>query len=140
MATPKTVVDSSVDLDEAVLNLFLRAGKAQVKVNYFVLAFVAASNAVTVDSAWDSDGEIVDADLSWNAGSTQIDVTLSGFTAVPVAFATHHVTSTSSNVGHVIAEGLSTSTARVVFLDAAAGPSKVDPSHDIEVNVLFIGV
>jgi hypothetical protein len=56
MATPKTVTDASSDLDEAVLNLFLRAGKLQVKINYCVVLFTASTNAVTVNSARDSDG------------------------------------------------------------------------------------
>lgn len=65
-ATPKTFTDNSSDVDEANLNLFVRGGKLQVKVNYLVFIFTAATNVVTVQSSWDSDGEVIDADLVWN--------------------------------------------------------------------------
>ena len=84
-ATPKTITDDSSDLDEANLNLFVRGGKLQVKVNYFQLLFTASTNAVTVVGTVDSDGEVISADLTWDAGATTIDVTLSGFSIIPDA-------------------------------------------------------
>jgi hypothetical protein len=98
MATPKTVTDASSDLDEAVLNLFVRGGKVQVKVNYWSLTFTASTNAVTINTAWDSDGEIVDGDLVWNAGTTKIDITLTGFVKTPVVLA-QIVSNSSTNIG-----------------------------------------
>ena len=88
MATPKTITDASSDLDEAVLNLFVRGGKLQVKMNYAVLLFTAATNAVTVSATGDSDGEIVSGDCTWSAGSLRIEVTLTGFSVAPMVMAT----------------------------------------------------
>ncbi len=87
MATPKTVIDGSTDLDEGVLNLFLRAGKSEVKANWFHMKFTATTNAVDVLSWADSDGEVVSGDLAWNATDVRVEVTLTGFTLRPVPFA-----------------------------------------------------
>lgn len=136
-ATPKTVTDASSDLDEAVLNMFVRGGKLQVKVNYLVLKFEASGNAVTVSSS-DSDGEIVDGDLSWNAGSTLIDIVLSGFSAAPVVVASIAVNS-STNVEKVRVRTSSSTAAELIFQSAATPGVSTDPDGDMYVNLLFIG-
>jgi hypothetical protein len=130
MATPKTVTDASSDLDEAVLNLFLRAGKVQVKINYCSILFTAATNVATVSSLWDSDGEIVSGDLSWV--STEINVVLTGFTAAPVALASIAQNS-STNVGAVLPR-TDSSTAFLRFVGTGAGETAVDPDANIAVN------
>ena len=139
-ATPKTITDASSDLDEANLNLFVRGGKLQVKVNYCVIKFEAAGNAVTVYAARDSDGEIVDGDLSWNAGSVQVEIVLSGFSAAPVGQATIRAPgNASTNVEKVQIDTTSSTAAILHFMSSATPGAKVDPDGDMYVNVLFIG-
>ena len=136
-ATPKTITDASSDLDEANLNLFVRGGKLQVKVNYLALKFEAAGNAVTVHGV-DSDGEIVDGDLTWNAGSTCIDVTLSGFSAIPVMLATLR-TNGSTNVEKLEVTAADANTGVISFMSNATPGEAVDPDGDVYVNLLVIG-
>ena len=136
-ATPKTITDASSDLDEANLNLFVRGGKLQVKVNYLALKFEADGNAVTVHGV-DSDGEIVDGDLTWNAGSTCIDVTLSGFSAIPVMLATLR-TNGSTNVEKLEVTAADANTGVISFMSNATPGAAVDPDGDVYVNLLVIG-
>jgi len=136
-ATPKTFTDDSTDLDEATLNLFVRGGKLQVKVNYFELLFTASTNAVTLTAA-DSDGEVIAADLAWNAGSVRIDVTLTGFSTAPIIFAAIS-SNASTNVEKMWAEGIDGTTARIYFKSSATPGASVDPDGDMQVNVLIIG-
>lgn len=138
MATPKTVTDNSSDLDEAVLNLFIRGGKLQVKVNYVVALFTAATNVATVDTSYDSDGEIIDADLTWNAGSTRLDITLSGFSTLPVVQAII-VGNSSTNVDRLYVDATAATNALVKFIGAGPGGSSVDPDGDMTIAVLVIG-
>lgn len=136
-ATPKTITDASSDLDEANLNLFVRGGKLQVKVNYFELLFTASTNAVTLTAA-DSDGEVIDADLTWNAGSVRIDITLTGFSAAPIIVAGIGSNS-STNVEKLRAEGISGTEARIYFISNATPGAAVDPDGDMQINVIIIG-
>ena len=137
-ATPKTFTDGSTDLDEANLNLMVRGGKLQVKVNYFQLLFTASSNAVTVVSAVDSDGEVVSGDLAWNAGAVNIDVTLSGFSTLPVVTATIS-TNASTNVEKLWCDATLSTNATIEFISNATPGAAVDPDGDVEVMVLIIG-
>ena len=137
MATPVVSTDASSNVNAAVLNKYLNAGKLNVKVNYFELLFTASTNAVTVTGA-DSDGEVVSGDLTWNAGSVRIDVTLSGFSVAPVILAAIS-TNTSTNVEKVAASGLSGTSAIIEFLSNATPGVKVDPDGDMQVNVIIIG-
>ena len=137
-ATPKTFTDASTDLDEANLNLFVRGGKLQVKVNYFQLLFTASSNAVTVVSGVDSDGEVVSGDLAWNAGSTQIDITLSGFSTLPVATATIS-TNASTNVEKLWVDATASTNATIEFISSATPGVAVDPNGDMLIMVIIIG-
>jgi hypothetical protein len=137
-ATPKTMIDGSTDVDEDVLNLYVRGGKLQVKVNYLVVLFTAATNAVTVYGTADSDGEIVDGDLSWNAGSTLIDIVLSGFSTLPVGLVTIF-SNGSTNVEKVQVKATSSTAAELRFMSSATPGAAVDPDGDMHVNLLFIG-
>ncbi len=137
-ATPKTVTDASSDLDEAVLNLYVRGGKLQVKVNYFELLFTASSNAVTVVGGTDSDGEVVSGDLAWNAGAVRIDITLSGFSAPPV-FNASISTNSSTNVEKLWCSADSATNARLSFVTNATPGVAVDPNGNMEVMVMVIG-
>ena len=137
-ATPKTITDGSSDLDEANLNLFVRGGKLQVKFNYLVVFFEAAGNAVIVYASRDSDGEIVDGDLSWNAGSTLIDITLSGFSAPPVGIATMRLNG-ATNVEKVHFNATAAATAELYFMSSATPGAQVDPDGDVYVNLIIIG-
>ena len=137
-ATPKTVTDASSDLDEAVLNMFVRGGKLQVKINYFVLLFTAATNAVTVYATADSDGEVISGDLSWNAGSTLVDIVLSGFSTLPVGFVTIF-SNASTNVEKVQIKATSGTAAELRFMSNATPGVPVDPDGDMHVNILFVG-
>lgn len=139
MATPKTFTDNSTDVDEANLNLFLRAGKLQVKINYFVFKFQASDNTVTIVGTFDSDGEVVDADLVWNAGATRVDITVSGFTTKPIPLATI-VDNASTDVAEIEATASSSSLAIVKFKVAGVGPADIDPNGDMQVAVLLIGL
>ena len=139
MATPKTVTDASSDLDEAVLNLFLRAGKLQVKVNYAVIAFTAAGNTVAVSGSFDSDGEIVTGDTSWDAGDVRIEITITGFTAVPVVLG-GIITNSSTNIEKARFEAISSSVVAVTFLSNATPGAATDPDGDMTVNLFLIGV
>lgn len=137
-ATPKTVTDASSDLDEAVLNLFVRGGKLQVKVNYCVITFTAAGNAVAVSGSWDSDGEIVSGDCSWSAGDVRIEVTLTGFSAPPVAIA-QLVANNSTNVEKLWAYASAAGTLLVLFKTNATPGASVDPDGDMQVGLFLIG-
>lgn len=139
MSTPKTIVDASTDLDEAVLNLFLRAGKLQVKVNYCRIDFDAGTNTPTIQGSTDSDGEIVTGDLSWDAGDTEIDIVLSGFTAVPVVMTTL-TGNDSTNIGAVLGRTSSASLVHLRFIGVGAGQTAVDPDNDVRTHVFIIGV
>jgi hypothetical protein len=139
MATPKTITDASSDLDEANLNLFLRAGKLQVKVNYCLIDFDAATDTPTVLGTVDSDGEIVTGDLSWDAVDDEIDIVLTGFTAQPVILTTKDATWSATNVDDVIGRTSSSSAAHIRFVSGASSTA-VDPNGDIRVYVLLIGV
>ena len=138
MATPKTVTDGSSDLDEAVLNLFLRAGKLQVKVNYGTIKFVAATNTPTIDATFDSDGEVITADLAYDAAGN-ITITLSGFTAIAVGLLTIY-SNASTNIGNVLFRPGSTTSGIMRYIGTAAGEAAVDPDGDIYVQFLIIGV
>lgn len=133
-ATPKTFTDGSSDVDEANLNLFVRGGKLQVKVNYCRVLFTAATNTPTVDTG-DSDGEIVTGDLSWSA--TEIEVVLSGFSTAPIAIAVIESNS-STNVEAVLPRLASSSLMSLRFV-SGAGQVAVDPDGDVKVNLLVIG-
>lgn len=137
-ATPKVVTDGSSDLDEAVLNLFVNGIKAQVKVNFFAIQFVASTNTPSVLPGIDSDGEVVTGDLSWNAGTTQIDITLSGFSAAPVAIVVIS-DNNSTNVGDAIPRPNTSSAMSLRFIGASGGDVAVDPDGDVRVQVLLIG-
>jgi len=138
-ATPKTFTDGSTDLDEANLNLFVRGGKLQVKINYLTLLFTASTNVVTAYSGTDSDGEIVDGDLSWNAGETRVDVVLSGFSTNPVVLATIQ-SNGSTNVEKVHVQPMSGGAAAYLrFMSSATPGVAVDPDGDVYVNLAFIG-
>ena len=137
-ATPKTITDGSSDLDEANLNLFLRAGKLQAKVNYCTILFTAAGNAVTIYATVDSDGEIVDGDLSWSAGDVRIEIVLSGFSAKPVALATMY-DNASTNVEKLKIQSQGAAIVHLYFLSNATPGAAVDPDGNVYVNLLFIG-
>ena len=136
-ATPKTITDASSDLDEANLNLFVRGGKLQVKINYLVLKFAESDNACTVHTN-DSDGEVVDGDLTWNVGSTLIDIVLSGFSAAPVGLATL-VSNASTNVEKLFLQLTGAAAAELRFISNATPGAAVDPDGDMYVALLFIG-
>ena len=137
-ATPKTVTDASTDLDEAVLNLYVRGGKLQVKVNYFELLFTASSNAVTVVSGTDSDGEVVSGDLAWNAGAVRIDATLSGFSVPPVMVATISANG-STNIEKVWCTADSLTNGQIKFISDDSPGVATDPNGDMQVMVMAIG-
>ena len=137
-ATPKTFTDGSSDLDEANLNLFVRGGKLQVKVNYFELLFTASTNAVTVNSGVDSDGEVISADLSWNAGGTRLEVIISGFSAPPVVQATIS-SNASTNVEKVWVNPISSTLFYILFKSNATPGTTVDPDGNVELMVTVIG-
>ena len=137
-ATPKTYTDHVDDLDEAVLNMFVRGGKLQVKVNYCVVRFTAATNEVTVHPSNDSDGEIVDGDMTWNAGTSLVDIVLSGFSTAPVGIATI-MSNASTNIEKVRVQATSGTAATLVFLSNATPGANTDPDGDVYVNLLFIG-
>ena len=138
MATPKVVTDGSSDLDEAVLNKFLSVPKAEVKLNYAMIKFVADGNTVTVDATYDSDGEIVTGDLAYDDAGN-ITITLSGFTAIPPGFATIY-SNAATNVGNVLYRPGSTTTGILRFIGTGAGESAVDPDGDVHVQVAIVGV
>lgn len=137
-ATPKTITDASSDLDEANLNLFVRGGKLQVKVNYLVVKFEADGNAVTASPSYDSDGEIVDGDLAWDAGDVEVDVTMSGFSVAPVGFATI-VINNSTNVEKLKLQCTGATAAKLRFMSNATPGVQVDPDGDVYAAVLIIG-
>lgn len=138
MATPKVVTDASSDLDEAVLNLFLNALVAQAKCNFFALKFEAAGDAVTVH-ARSENGEVVDGDLAWNAGSVRIDITLTGFTEIPVIFASILDNSSTNVAALEMGESASTTLQTISFRAAGVAPAAVDPDGDVYLNVFIIG-
>jgi len=137
-ATPKTFTDGSTDLDEANLNLMVRGGKLQVKVNYFEMKFTASTNIATVVSTTDSDGEVITADMSWDAGNKWVAITLSGFTAPPVAIATLKENA-STNVEKIFVWTSSSTTLRVRFISNATPGVSVDPDGNMNVMVMIIG-
>ena len=137
-ATPKTFTDGSTDLDEANLNLMVRGGKLQIKVNYFQLLFTASTNAVTVVAAVDSDGEVVSGDLAWNAGAVNIDATLTGFSTLPVVVATIS-TNASTNVEKIWADATTSTNVTIEFISNATPGVAVDPNGYVEVMVFIIG-
>ena len=137
-ATPKTVTDGSSDLDEAVLNLFVRGGKLQVKVNYCCILFTSGTNVPTVYASRDSDGEIVTGDLAWNGGSTWVDIVLSGFSVAPIGLLTI-MQNASTNVEKVFISATTTTAAHLDFLSNATPGTKVTPDGDIYVQLLIIG-
>lgn len=137
MATPKVVTDGSSDLDEGVFNLFLNAIKSQVKLNAFRLLFTAATNVPTVVSTYFNEGEVVDGDLSWNAGGVYIAITLTGFVNKPLVFVTN-IVSSATNVFQVQGAAAAVSEARVTFTNDAM-TAAVDPDGNIEVSVFILG-
>lgn len=141
MATPLMHVDASTDVDAAVLNLAMNALKIGVKTNWFQLLFTAATNAVTVVAGVDSDGEVIDADAVWNAGDVKIDITLSGFSAPPLAVASiNDAGNASSNVAALQVGCDATTRCRLVFLGAGITNTPVDPDGNMNVNVQLQGV
>ena len=139
MATPKTFTDLSTALDEANLNLLVRGGKLQIKVNYVGVLFTASTNAITVAASMDSDGEIVAADMVWNAAFTRIDVTLSGFVLFPIAFVQLADVGASTNVEDMWVDVVSATSAQVTFRGTGAAPAKVDPDGDVNFQLFIIG-
>lgn len=137
-ALPKTFTDGSTDLDEANLNLMVRGGKLQSKHNWFELLFTASTNAVTVVAGTDSDGEVVSADLAWNAGAVRIDITLSGFSAPPVVVPAISVNS-STNVEKLWSTADSSTNHRLSFVTNATPGVAVDPDGDMQVMVMILG-
>lgn len=138
MATPKVVTDGSSDLDEAVLNKFVSCPKAEVKINYFSVTFTAADNSVAVDAGIDSCGEIVTGDCAWDAGDMRIEIVLTGFSNVPVAFASLRE-NLSTNVEKVWASALASSVLAIDFKSIATPGTSVDPDGNVTVGVLVIG-
>ena len=138
MATPKVSTDDSTDLDEAVLNLYVTAVKLQVKLNYCTILFTASTNTPTVVAGVDSDGEIVTGDLSWDAGDEEIDITISGFTAIPVGVTTIQ-DNNSSNVHDLQYRHTNTTTVHI-RPTASGGETSVDPDGDIQFSLILIGL
>lgn len=138
MATPKVFTDNSTPLDEANLNKFLNAIKAQVKVNFFGVSFTASDNSVAIISGQDSDGEVVDGDLAWDGTDNEIDITLTGFSSVPIGIVTIR-DNNSTNVGDVLFRITDSSTVHLRFIGSSGGETAVDPDGDVQVQVIIIG-
>lgn len=138
MATPVVSTDSSSGLDAAVLNKYLNALKLNVKINFFELLFTASSNVVTVVGGTDSDGEVISGDLAWNAGALRIDITLTGYTNVPVMLAAISVNG-STNVEKLWCTADSNTNARLSFVSNATPGVAVDPNGDVRIMVIILG-
>lgn len=140
MATPKVCTDGpgGSDLDEAVLNKFLNAGKVEVKANFCRIDFASAGETPTVSGAWDSDGEIVTGDLSYDGTAEEIDIVLSGFTAIPIGLV-QLISNASTNVGGVLFRATSSSLVHIRFIGTGAGETGVDPDGDISLALLVVG-
>lgn len=138
MATPKVAEDGVTDLDEAVLNKYLNAIKSQVKINFCRIDFASAGETPTVSSAWDSDGEIVTGDLSYDGTAEEIDIVLSGFSNIPVGFV-QIISNASTNVGGVLFRATSAALVHIRFIGTGAGETGVDPDGDVDLALAVIG-
>lgn len=137
MATPVTWTDGSTDLDAANLNLMVRGGKTAVKTLFCAVDFTASSNAATVISTVDS-VELQDGDLTWDSGDKEINISVTGFTSVPVAVASLSENA-STNVGDVLVRWTDSTTLHLRPIGTSGGETAVDPDGDLQITLIIIG-
>lgn len=89
MATPKGVTDGSAAsaYEESVINRFLLSDGAAIQVKVWHARIRYNGSAQVVEPAYDSAGFTTGA-LAFDAGNTEFDITLSGFTNPPIAILT----------------------------------------------------
>jgi hypothetical protein len=134
VATPKVVTDGTTEFEEAAINKFIAAGEAnkvQVKVWYGRVRYTGS--AWEVSSSFDSAGLTTGA-LAWS--TNQLQMTLSGFSNVPIILATPEAVDTNLNVK---AHCSSSTLAVVRFYAVADGALVSTQATTMEFNVLLIG-
>ena len=135
-ATPKVVTDGSSDLDEGVLNLFLNALKSQVKINFFLVQIVEATNVATIETAFSNDGEVVDADVTYD-GAGELLITLTGFSTKPLVYAIIGGGTAATNTPILTSGANSNVQAVIETRDTSMVITDID--DDIDILVLILG-
>ena len=107
------------------------ANKSKVKIIYARIRYTGSAWEVvsTVDSAG-----LVSGNLAWS--TDHVNITLSGYTAIPVVLASVTYTSGVSRIVHGI--GISTTQAQVWFYDYA-GALDSTQATDMDVNLMILG-
>jgi len=137
MATPAIVTDGVTPFDAASMNKFVSGDgtKVQIKVAYATIKYSAGN--LVVDSDYDSCG-IVTGDLSYNAGTDLLEITLGGFVNSPQI----QVTKTVGDTNYFVASDCGSNIlAHVEFLDVDTGDKIVggSPDANMNFNVFIIG-
>ena len=136
MATPVTTVDGTTVYNAANMNKYLTSDgtKTTVKVWHARVRYNGVSLVVesTVDSAGITSGA-----LAFNAGTTAIEITLSGFTNPPVAV----LTPTTATAYTVKPTGMSNVLATIQFFDIDTGAQIVTGALDTDMDfqIMIIG-
>jgi hypothetical protein len=134
MSTPKICTDGTSAFEEAVMNKYIGAGdanKVQVKVWYGRVRYTGS--AWEVSSSYDSAGLTTGA-LAWS--TNQLQMTLSGFSNVPIIVATPEAADTNLNVK---AHGSSSTLAILRFYNIDTGALVSTEATTMEANVIIIG-
>ena len=134
MATPKVTTDGTTEFEEAAMNKYICAGEAnkvQVKMWWGRVRYTGA--AWEVSSSYDSAG-LTSGALAWS--TNQLQMTLSGFSNIPIIVATPEAVDTNLNVK---AHCASTTQAVVRFYNIDTGALISTEATTMEFNVIIIG-
>lgn len=139
MATPEVTVDGTTEYEAANMNKYISAGGT--KLNVAVRYARIRSNGVSLEVSTATDNAIlVMGDLTFNAGTDSIDITLSGLTnppliipvpATPTAYFPQIDSATLTNIF-----------ARILFFDRADISSQASVAvsdTDMDLNLYIIG-
>jgi hypothetical protein len=135
MATPVAFTDAVTTFTAANLNKFLCVGEADHVATKLLFARVRYTG-----SAWEVHGSTDAAGLtalalSWDAGSSQLDIALTGFTAAPVVLGSAIA---DDNAYHVKAHASAADAAALAFFDAAGDRVETEDAN-MDCCLLVIG-
>lgn len=136
MASPKLITDASSAFEESVVNRALMSDGTKVEVKVWHARIRYNGSDTVVESSVDSAG-FTSAAVVFNSGDTTFDITISGFTNIPVASLTR--------VGISSYEPVLTSATNVLlkaaFTDTSDGSQIVTGTEDTDMHfdIILIG-